>query len=120
MFASHEALWEMAYAMGGPSLSETTASAGIVAGGGMEEEGGLSLAELIAINTDPIKGNGGPDPGESECNRTGRQGCGHRRSSPSRNEGPEVVKNICVFDWWNPVGWVCGAVAAGKEIAKKV
>jgi len=31
-----------------------------------------------------------------------------------RSQGPEVVRNICIFDWWNPVGWACGAVAAGK------
>jgi RHS repeat-associated protein len=50
---------------------------------------------------------------QSECNRTG-QDCGRRRSRPSRNEGPRVVGNICIFNWWNPVGWVCGAAAAGK------
>ncbi len=39
-FASTEAPWEQAYAMGGPSISETIAATGITEGGGMEGEGG--------------------------------------------------------------------------------
>jgi hypothetical protein len=50
----------------------------------------------------------------SKCNETG-QDCGRRRSRPSRNEGPQVVGNICIYNWWNPVGWVCGAAYAVKK-----
>jgi hypothetical protein len=32
----------------------------------------------------------------------------------------EVVENICIFDWRNPVGWVCGAYYAGKRFWEKM
>jgi hypothetical protein len=73
---------------------------------------GGSLSELIRNLADPDDNT--PNV-QSKCNQTG-QDCGQRRSSPSRNEGQKVARNICIFNWWNPVGWVCGAVVAGKTV----
>jgi hypothetical protein len=52
----------------------------------------------------------------SRCEQYGGHWKGHKcvGARNGGNHGPEVVKNICIFDWWNPVGWVCGAAAAGK------
>jgi hypothetical protein len=56
------------------------------------------------------------DEARSRCEQYGGHWKGHKCVGIPRHkdQGPEVVKNICIFDWWNPVGWVCGAAAAGK------
>jgi RHS repeat-associated protein len=55
---------------------------------------------------------------ESECNKTG-QDCPSPRRTPSPNTGWQSVGEICIYDWWNPVGWICGEVSAVKKITEK-
>ncbi len=93
-FASTEAPWEQAYAMGGPSLSETIAATGITEGGGIEEEEYGSHGIYLAIDGCHSKKSCDPPPhehcffGEYEDN----YGHCHRGKVKAPGNG-----NMCIF-----------------------
>ncbi len=101
-FASTEAPWEQAYAMGGPSLSETIAATGITEGGGMEGEGGGGGSGFIIY--------GGRGPGEKCGAMYENKPCHHggggqggtpeakKKCPPNYSEIPLV--HLCIsFEW---------------------
>jgi RHS repeat-associated protein len=66
-------------------------------------------------------GHGTPAPKHGHHGSANEGGCtpGYargKRCRPSSNEGLEVATNLCIFNWWNPYGWACGAYYAGKKI----
>jgi hypothetical protein len=93
-------------------LKAEAGPAGEGEGGSGESEGfRIPIAGGCPSTKDPcykhIRHHGG-SANEGAC-PNGQRSCGRPAGG-----GPEAVKNICIFDWWNPVGWVCGAAAAGK------
>jgi RHS repeat-associated protein len=104
--------WVEEYAMGGPSLEETLASEGVVAGGGIEREGIRSLINVIADaggcpNTnDPCypKGGKGGSPNEGGTGSGCRSGRSSHDKCVTGNEGGGSIKNVA-----------CGLAGAGAS-----
>ncbi len=114
-FASTEAPWEQAYAMGGPSLSETIAATGITEGGGIEEEG----SDPIAVAAAPCSHGDNPHsnscgaglPGRDLCSDPLLQGCGVTNSAPSGTRTGRLAVSGGV------VGCIVGGVVGGTFAA---
>jgi hypothetical protein len=88
-------------------------------GGTKEGPGEEHLGNLVPVDCPNLKDKCGKQVRHHSGSANeggGGAGAGHAGG------GPESVRNICIFNWWNPVGWTCGAVVAGKvavEAAKK-